>query len=221
MPPVSSLAPLKAAIVPVTPLQQNCTLLWNSSTNAGAVFDPGGDVPRIMAAIADVGITIERIFLTHGHIDHASGATELSQELGVPIEGPHVSDKFLLDSLEADAPKWGIFTARNVNPDQWLDAGSIVSAGGHKFEVRHCPGHTPGSVVYINQENGIAIVGDVLFQGSVGRTDFPYGNHRALIQSITTQLLSLDDEVTFVPGHGPLSTIGRERASNPFLRGDA
>ncbi|MFM1816469.1 MAG: hypothetical protein RLZ98_3164 [Pseudomonadota bacterium] len=208
---------LRAAIVPVTPLEQNCTLLWNAETMEGAVFDPGGDVARIEEAIQKTGVKVGRIYLTHGHIDHASGATELAGRLGVAIEGPHLGDKFLLDSLEEHAPRYGIFTARNVSPSRWLDDGDTIDIAGDSFEIYHCPGHSPGSVVYVNKAHRFALVGDVLFAGSVGRTDFPYGDHEALIGAIVTKLLPLGDDITFVPGHGSASTFGRERQTNPFL----
>lgn len=209
---------LQAAIVPVTPLQQNCTLLWDAQSRRGAVFDPGGDVPRILQAIEHSKVKIERVYLTHGHIDHASGATELAERLGIEIVGPHRADQFLLDSLEVHAPSYGIANARNVTPSRWLEDGEQIEFEGHKFDVLHCPGHTPGSVVYACPEERLALVGDVLFQGSVGRTDFPYGDHDTLMRAITDKLLPLGDDMTFVPGHGQASTIGHERRTNPFIR---
>jgi hydroxyacylglutathione hydrolase len=207
---------LKAAIIPVTPFQQNCTLIWNPETKSGAVVDPGGDIEAIMGAIDQVGLKVEKILLTHGHIDHAGGAAELRDQLGVKIEGPHKADKILLDNLEAQGDAYDM-EARNVTPDRWLEEGEQVTVGGHTFDVLHCPGHSPGSVVFLNKAQRFALVGDVLFQGSIGRTDFPYGDHDALIDAIKTKLLPLDDNVTFICGHGPASTIGAERASNPFL----
>lgn len=207
---------LKAAIVPVTPFEQNCTLLWDGASKCGAVVDPGGDVDRIKAAIAEVGMTVETILLTHGHIDHAGGADELRAALGVEVIGPHVADKFLLDNLEKQARAYG-FEARNVAPDKWLAEGEKVSVGGHGFEILHCPGHSPGSVVFVNKAQKFALVGDVLFRGSIGRTDFPYGDHKALIAAIQTKLLPLGDDFAFICGHGPTSTIGAERRSNPFI----
>jgi glyoxylase-like metal-dependent hydrolase (beta-lactamase superfamily II) len=211
---------LRGAIVPVTAFQQNCTLLWDETTKRGAVIDPGGDVPRILEAIGKSGITVEKILLTHGHIDHAGGAAALRDALGaqVPIEGPDLRDKFLLDDLATSGRGFGMTDARAVTPDRWLVEGDTVSFGGLVFQVLHCPGHTPGHVVFYNPENRFAHVGDVLFQGSVGRTDFAYGDHDALLRSITDKLLPLGDDVTFVCGHGPGSTIGAERANNPFLR---
>lgn len=210
---------LRGAIVPVTAFQQNCTLLWDDETKRGVVIDPGGDVPRIQEAIAKTGITVERILLTHGHIDHAGGAAALRDALGgIPIEGPDLRDKFLLDGLAEQGRGFGMTDARAVTPDRWLVEGDTVSVGPHVFAVLHCPGHTPGHVVFYNADARLAHVGDVLFQGSVGRTDFPYGDHAALLRSITDKLLPLGDDVSFVCGHGPGSTIGAERAGNPFLR---
>lgn len=211
---------LKAAILPVTPFQQNCTLLWDPTTMIGAVIDPGGDLDHIEKAISEVGMKVEKILLTHGHIDHAAGAADLKERLGVPIEGPHEGDRPLLDALEAQGQAYGL-QARPVTPDRWLDEGDTVTVGGHSFDVLHCPGHSPGSVVLVNREQRFAIVGDVIFQGSIGRTDFPYGDHAALINAIRTKLLPLGDEFAFICGHGPTSTIGQERRTNPFITGDA
>jgi len=211
--------PLKAAIVPVTPFQQNCTLLWDEVTKAGAVVDPGGDLERIGEAVARFGVKPEKILLTHGHIDHAAGAAELKEVLGgVAIEGPHVGDKFLLDQLAAQAAGIGYFAARNVTPDRWLEEGDSVTVADTTFKVLHCPGHSPGSVVMVAQPQRFALVGDVLFRGSIGRTDFPYGDHAALIAAIKTKLLPLGDDITFICGHGPMSTFGDERLENPFLK---
>jgi len=209
---------LKGAVVPVTAFQQNCTVLWDDGTKQGVVVDPGGDVDRILAAIRQAGVSVERIWLTHGHLDHAGGAADLCDQLdGVPIEGPDRRDEFLLQGLEAQGAQYG-FPVRNVTPDRWLIEGESVSLGEHRFDVLHCPGHTPGHVVYVNHAARFALVGDVLFQGSVGRTDFSYGDHSALIEAITTKLLPLGDDFAFLCGHGPGSTIGAERAGNPFLR---
>lgn len=211
-------AGLKAAILPVTPFQQNCTLLWDPTTLIGAVIDPGGDLDHIEKAISEIGMKVEKILLTHGHIDHAAGAAELKERLGVPIEGPHEADRPLLDALEAQGQAYGL-PARTVTPDRWLDEGDTVTVGGHSFDVLHCPGHSPGSVVLVNHKQRFAIVGDVIFQGSIGRTDFPYGDHAALINAIRTKLLPLGDEFAFICGHGPTSTIGQERRTNPFING--
>lgn len=212
---------LKAAILPVTPFQQNCTLLWDQETMAGAVIDPGGDLDDIERAIGEVGMKPEKILITHGHIDHAGGAAELSARLKVPIEGPHEADRPLLDGLDQQGVSYGMLEARPMTPDRWLNEGDTVTVGGHTFEVYHCPGHSPGSVVFVNRPQRFALVGDVLFQGSIGRTDLPGGNHAALIEAIRTKLLPLGDEFAFICGHGPASTIGRERRTNPFLTGDA
>jgi hydroxyacylglutathione hydrolase len=209
---------LKAAIVPVTPFQQNCTLLYDEDTKLGVVVDPGGDLDRIQDAIKKLDLTIEQIILTHGHIDHAAGADELREILKVKITGPHQADKFLLDGLVSQGAKFG-FTAgvRNVTPDRWLDEGDKVMMAGVEFDIYHCPGHSPGSVVYVNKAAGVALVGDVLFQGSIGRTDFPYGDTEALISSVRNKLFPLGDEIVFVCGHGPASSFGQERQTNPFV----
>lgn len=211
---------LTAAIVPVTPFQQNCSLIWDPATKVGAVVDPGGDIDRIEAAIAETGIKVEKILLTHGHIDHAGGADELRAKLGVKIEGPHEADRFLLQGIEKQAREYGLgaLGVRNVLPDRWLVEGDTVTIAGRTFEIFHCPGHSPGSVVMFNRAQRFALVGDVLFRGSIGRTDFPYGDHAALISAIKTKLLPLGDDVAFICGHGPTSTIGAERRSNPFIR---
>lgn len=207
----------KAAIVVVTPFQQNSTLLWDSESMVGAVVDPGGDLDRIEQAIQEVGVKVEKILLTHGHIDHAGGADDLRKTLGVPVEGPHPADRFLLDNLAKQGEAYG-FPAKPVTPDRWLEEGETVTVGGHTFDVLHCPGHSPGSVVLVNHAQRFILMGDVLFQGSIGRTDFPYGDHDALIGAIKTKLFPLGDDYAFIPGHGPVSSIGAERRSNPFLR---
>jgi hydroxyacylglutathione hydrolase len=204
-------------VVPVTPFEQNCSIAWSDTTKRGVVVDPGGDLPRIREAIAAAGVTIETILLTHGHIDHAAGAADLAAELGVPIHGPHLADKPLLDRLESQGLQYGI-PARAVTPDRWLAEGDTVAIGGAEFDVLHCPGHSPGSVVFFSKDLRFAFMGDVLFNGSVGRTDLPGGSHEALIDAIRTKILPLGDDVSFLPGHGPGSTVGHERMTNPFLR---
>jgi hydroxyacylglutathione hydrolase len=210
-------SPLKVAIIPVTAFEQNCSLIWDDRTRIGAVVDPGGDLDRIERGIKEAGITIEKILLTHGHIDHAGGADELRAKLGVKIEGPHLADKMLLDNIEKQGMMYGIDGVRNVKPDAWFEDGDIVMVAGHTFEILHCPGHSPGSVVFFNRAQRFALVGDVLFRGSIGRTDFPYGDHDALITAIKTKLLPLGDDVAFICGHGPTGQFGPERKSNPFL----
>jgi glyoxylase-like metal-dependent hydrolase (beta-lactamase superfamily II) len=211
--------PLQAGIVPVTPFQQNCTLLWDDALKRGAVVDPGGDLDLIEAAIAEVGMTVEKILLTHGHVDHAAGAAELKEKLGgIPIEGPHEADGFLLASLVEAGLAFGMTGARNVTPDRWLAEGDTVAVADATFSVLHCPGHSPGSVAYVNAAQRFALVGDVLFNGSIGRTQgLPQASHATLIRSIKTKLLPLGDDLAFICGHGPGSTIGQERRTNPFL----
>ncbi len=210
--------PLKAVIVPVTPLQQNCTVLWDDGSKQAAIVDPGGDVARIVETVSSLGLKVERIWLTHGHIDHAGGAAELRDALGVPIWGPDQRDAFLLDGLEDAGRAYGVTGARNVRPDRWLQEGDTVAVGGVPFAVLHCPGHTPGHLVFLQAEARFALVGDVLFRGSVGRTDFEYGDSDALLTAIRDKLMTLDDRTAFLCGHGPGSTIGLERNSNPFVR---
>ena len=211
------MAELQAAIVPVTPFQQNCTLLWDDGGKQAWVIDPGGNVSRIREAITTLGLHVERILLTHGHIDHAGGAAELRDALGVPLDGPDERDAFLLDGLAEQGRAYGMTEARNVRPDRWLREGDAVSLGTHQFDVLHCPGHTPGHLVFVNKASRFALVGDVLFRGSVGRTDFPYGDPAALLESIRGKLLPLGDDVSFICGHGPGSTVAVERRANPFV----
>ncbi|KQU61656.1 hypothetical protein ASG67_00195 [Sphingomonas sp. Leaf339] len=215
---MSTNPPLRAVIVPVTPLQQNCTLLWCTATMKAAVIDPGGDLPRIHAAIAEAGVMVEKILLTHGHIDHAGEAKPLAEELGVPIEGPHEADRFWLARLDEDGRNYGI---RGVvfEPDRWLDDGDTVTVGDLTLDVYLTPGHTPGHVIFHHAPSQFAQVGDVLFQGSIGRTDFPLGSFDDLVTSVTQKLWLLGD-VTFIPGHGQPSTFEHERRTNPFV-GDA
>ncbi len=207
---------MRAAIIPVTPLQQNCTLLWCTTTMRGAFVDPGGDLPRLKAAAQQAGVTIEKILLTHGHIDHCGSAGIFAAELGVPIEGPHEEDIFWISTLEEDGHRYGI-VGKPFTPDRWLDDGDRVTVGQLTFDVRHCPGHTPGHVVFHHPASKLALVGDVLFQGSIGRTDFPRGNHQQLLDAITQRLWPMGDDTAFVPGHGPMSTFGHERQTNPFV----
>ncbi|HWK67173.1 MAG TPA: MBL fold metallo-hydrolase [Rhizobiaceae bacterium] len=209
---------LNAGIIPVTPFQQNCTILFDTEDRSGVVVDPGGDIDQIMKAIEDNGLTISAIWITHGHIDHAGGAMELKDRLGVQIIGPHEADRPLLANLEAQAVRFGVADpVRNCVPDRFLAEGETVSFGAHVFEVLHCPGHAPGHVVYYNRAARFAHVGDVLFRGSIGRTDLPGGDHEALIRSIKEKLLPLGDDVGFLCGHGPGGRFGEERQTNPFL----
>jgi glyoxylase-like metal-dependent hydrolase (beta-lactamase superfamily II) len=208
----------KAIIVPVTPFQQNCTVLWCETSKRAVVIDPGGDLPDIERAIAAAGVVVDKIWLTHGHVDHVGGAADLKARLKVSIEGPHKDDLFLLQRVAENAHAFGMWNASNVTPDRWLEDGDQVQVGELTFEVLHCPGHSPGSIALFNADQRLAIVGDVLFAGSIGRTDLPGGNHRQLLDSIGDKLLPLGDDVAIISGHGPTSTIGRERATNPFLR---
>lgn len=209
----------RVAVVPVTPFQQNCSLVFHAKTKVGAVVDPGGDVALIREAIRKTGLTVNKIIITHGHIDHAGGAAELKEVLGVPVIGPHWADKFLLESLPQSGARFGILTARAVEPDQWIAEGDEVEIGGHDFKAVEAPGHSPGSVVYYCEKARFALMGDVLFRGSIGRTDIPGGNHEQLLSSIREKVLPLGDDVVFLPGHGEASSIGDERLGNPFLQG--
>ncbi len=211
--------PLRAAIIPVTPLQQNCCLIWCTKTMRGAFTDPGGDLPKLREALRQTAVTVEKILLTHGHIDHCGSAGIFAEELGVPIEGPHADDLFWIERLAEDGARYGV-SGKPFTPNRWLLDGDTVTVGDLTFDVRHCPGHTPGHVVFHHRDSKLAIVGDVLFQGSIGRTDFPRGNHQQLLDSITQRLWPMGGETAFVPGHGPMSTFGRERETNPFV-GDA
>jgi hydroxyacylglutathione hydrolase len=208
---------LHVQIIPVTPFQQNCALIWDAETGKGGIIDPGGDLPQIIAGIAEAGVTVENIFITHGHLDHAGGAAELARSLGVPIIGPDKRDAPLIAEMPTQGERFGI-KMEAFTPDRWLVEGDKVAIGGHEFEILHCPGHTPGHVVYVNHAAKFLVAGDVLFRGSVGRTDFPYGDHDALISAITDKLLPLGDDYAFICGHGMGSTIGAERRGNPFLQ---
>jgi glyoxylase-like metal-dependent hydrolase (beta-lactamase superfamily II) len=210
---------MKYRIIPVTPFQQNCTLLWCEQTGKAAVVDPGGDLPRIKAAVAEEGVTLEKILLTHAHIDHAGGTAALSRELDLSVEGPGLADQFWIEGLPKQSQMFGFPDVEVFTPDRWLEDGDRVSFGDVELQVIHCPGHTPGHVVFYHAASSLALVGDVLFQGSIGRTDFPRGDHAALIRSIKEKLLPLGDEIRFIPGHGPMSTFGQERLTNPFIAG--
>ena len=204
-------------ILPVTPFAQNCSLLWDPATRLAAVVDPGGDVGTILAAVAEQQLKVEKILLTHGHIDHVGGTAELAARLGVPVEGPQRDEAFWLDQLPQQAQMFGFPHAAALTPDRWLEDGDTVTVGGLTLDVLHTPGHTPGHVCFIHKPSQLAIVGDVLFAGSIGRTDFPRGDHDTLIRAIREKLFVLGDEVEFIPGHGPMSDFGTERRNNPFV----
>jgi glyoxylase-like metal-dependent hydrolase (beta-lactamase superfamily II) len=204
-------------VVPVTPFQQNCTIVWCARTSKAAIIDPGGEVDGLIQAVRSRNLQLDKIWVTHGHLDHCGGAAELREKTGLTIEGPHPDDQFWIDGIEAAAPEWGMRGARGFTPDRWLGEGDVLELGETRFEVLHCPGHTPGHVILFHREARFAQVGDVLFRGSIGRTDFPRGNHEQLIASITGKLWPLGNDIQFVPGHGPVSTFGEERRSNPFV----
>ena len=206
-------------IIPVTPFAQNCSLLWCAATRRAAVVDPGGDVPKILAAVASHGVVVERVLVTHGHIDHAGAVAALADELKVPVEGPQREDAFWIEGMPQQSKMFGFPDVRSFVPDRWLEHGDRVSVGDEILEVVHCPGHTPGHVVFFSAEARLALVGDVLFKGSIGRTDVPRGDFDTLIASIRGRLWPLGDDVEFIPGHGPMSTFGVERATNPFCAG--
>jgi glyoxylase-like metal-dependent hydrolase (beta-lactamase superfamily II) len=206
-----------ASIIPVTPFQQNCTLLWCETTKKAVVVDPGGDVLDILNAVKQAGVKVEHIWLTHGHVDHVGGAAELRDHLKVPITGPHIADKFLLDNVVETARNYGLTGLRDVTPDTWLNEGDTVSVGELTFDLLHCPGHSPGSIVFFSKALKFAIMGDVLFNGSIGRTDLPYGDQGELLASIRRELLTLPPETRVLPGHGGPTTVAAEAASNPFL----
>lgn len=212
---------MKFEIVPVTPFAQNCTVLWCEETRRAAVVDPGGDVERIAAALERHCLTLERILLTHGHLDHVGGTVEMRERYGVPVEGPQEEDRFWLDGLSRQAQMFGFPHTDAFLPDRWLNDGDTVTVGNATLAVIHTPGHTPGHVVFFHEPSRLALVGDVLFAGSIGRTDFPKGDYQTLIASIKQRLFPLGDDVAFIPGHGPMSTFGDERIDNPFVSGRA
>ena len=208
---------MKVSIIPVTPFQQNSSLLVCEATGRAAVVDPGGNLERIQEAVAQLGVSVEKVLLTHGHIDHCAGAKTLAAHYGVPIEGPHQDERFWLDQLPQQSQRFGFPAAEAFEPDRWLSDGDTVQFGDETLDVYHCPGHTPGHVVFVSDAHRLALVGDVLFAGSIGRTDFPRGNHADLVGSIRGKLWPLGDDITFVPGHGPTSTFGAERRTNPYV----
>jgi glyoxylase-like metal-dependent hydrolase (beta-lactamase superfamily II) len=208
---------MRALIIPVTPFQQNCSVIWSEQNRRAAVVDPGGDLDRVLEQLDKEGLTLEKILLTHAHLDHAAATAELARLKQVPIEGPHLGDKFWIDALPQATRQFGFPPAESFVPDRWLEHGDTVTVGDEVLEVLHCPGHTPGHVVFFHRGARVAWVGDVLFAGSIGRTDFPGGDHETLLRSIRERLFPLGDDVTFVPGHGPTSTFGAERQSNPYV----
>lgn len=208
---------LKLAIVPVTPFEQNCSILICDQTNEAAIVDPGGDLDRILETVKELGVDVKSILITHGHLDHCSGAKDLADKLNVPIIGPQKEETFWIDQLPEQSIRFGFGHAKAFEPNQWLEDGDQVSVGKEVFDVYHCPGHTPGHVVFVDQQAKLAVVGDVLFAGSIGRTDFPRGNHDQLINAIKEKLFPLGDDIAFVPGHGPMSTFGEERLNNPYV----
>lgn len=208
---------MKLEVVPVTAFQQNCSVLWCEKSRRAAIVDPGGDLERVLKVIESNGLTLEKVLITHAHLDHAGATAELARRYSVPIEGPHSGDQFWIEQMPAQAKMFGFPPSEAFVPTRWLQQGDHVTVGELEFEVRHCPGHTPGHVVFFHAPSRFAIVGDVLFAGSIGRTDFPRGNHADLIRSIRENLFPLGDDVTFLPGHGPTSTFGAERRSNPFV----
>lgn len=209
--------PMKAVIVPVTPFQQNCSVIWCTRTMKGAVTDPGGDLDQVLAAAEQQGVTLEKILVTHGHLDHAGAVQALREKLSLPVEGPQKEDSFWIDKLEEQSKRFGFEGARSFVPDRWLEDGDTVTVGELELQVIHCPGHTPGHIVFFHEPSRLAIVGDVLFRGSIGRTDFPRGDHAALINSIRGKLWPLGKDVAFIPGHGQMSTFGFERQTNAFV----
>lgn len=209
---------LRYQTVPVTPFQQNCSLVWCDQTMEGAVIDPGGELDRLLATAKRLGVTLKHIWLTHAHIDHAGGTGELARREGLPIVGPHPGDQFWIDGLAQQSMMFGFPPAEPFTPTRWLADGDTVTVGKETLTVRHCPGHTPGHVVFHSPEAKRAFVGDVLFAGSIGRTDFPQGDHDQLIDSIRQRLWPMGDDTVFIPGHGPESSFGRERRSNPYVR---
>lgn len=208
---------MKCAIVPVTAFQQNCSILVCEETKRAALVDPGGDLPRLREALQKLDVTLEKVLLTHGHMDHCGAADAVRAEFHVPIEGPHKEDKFWIDQIEDACQRFGLPPAKPFEPDRWLNDGDTVTVGNQTLEVYFCPGHTPGHVVFFHRGARLAWVGDVLFQGSIGRTDFPRGDYDTLVKSIREKLWPLGDDVEFVPGHGPTSTFGEERLHNPFV----
>lgn len=212
---------LRFEIIPVTAFEQNCSLIWCTQTMKGALIDPGGETDRLCSAVRQHKIDLQKILVTHGHLDHASGVRHLQQKLALPVEGPHIEDKFWIDQLPQVTAEYGFPNAQPFTPERWLEHGDVVHVGNLKLEVLHCPGHTPGHIVFFHRESRTAWVGDVLFRGSMGRTDFPRGNREKLINAIRERLFTLGDDIRFIPGHGPISTFAYERAHNPYVSDQA
>ncbi|AKA39848.1 MBL fold metallo-hydrolase [Yersinia ruckeri] len=208
---------MKYHIIPVTAFSQNCTLIWCETTSLAALVDPGGDAEKIIAEVSRMGVTVTQLLLTHGHLDHVGAAAELAEFYQVPILGPEKEDRFWLEGLPAQSRMFGLSECQSFEPTRWLEEGDEVSVGNMRLSVLHCPGHTPGHIVFINQDDRLALTGDVIFKGGVGRSDFPRGDHQQLINSIRNKLLPLGDDMAFIPGHGPMSTMGHERQTNPFI----
>ncbi|TAM12813.1 MAG: MBL fold metallo-hydrolase [Nevskiaceae bacterium] len=212
---------LRFEIIPVTAFEQNCSLVWDADTQRGALIDAGGEIDRLLERVAAHGVTLEKLLVTHGHIDHVGGVAALAEKLGLPVEGPQEEDKFWIDLLPMQSQRFGFPPAQTFTPTRWLHDGDRVTVGGLHFDVFHCPGHTPGHVVLLHRPSQLAFVGDVIFQGSIGRSDFPRGNHADLVHSIREKLFPLGDAIRFVPGHGPMSNFGHERRTNPFVSDSA
>ena len=215
--PSTTPAVLRGEIIPVTAFQQNCSLIWDPATMRGALVDAGGEADKLLAQVAARGVTLEKLLVTHGHLDHAGAVAEIAERLKIPIEGPHRDDAFWIDGMPTAAKQYGFPPTRSFVPDRWLVHGDTVTVGTLTLDVLHCPGHTPGHVVFHHPASKLALVGDVIFQNSIGRTDFPRGNHADLIHAIRTRLFPLGPDTQFVPGHGPMSTFGREQQSNPYV----
>lgn len=209
---------MKYHLIPVTAFSQNCSVIWCSKTLQAAIVDPGGEAEKIIAEVATLGVTVNQILLTHGHLDHVGAAAKVAKHFNAPIVGPQKEDLFLLESLPTQSQIFGLADCAPLTPDIWLEEGSEVLVGEERLTVLHCPGHTPGHIVFVNDKSRLAVSGDVIFRGGVGRSDFPRGDHHALIESIKTKLLPLGDDISFIPGHGPMSDFGHERKTNPFLQ---